>query len=156
MSWFQHQDFLSQFDGLKPVSDQIFVVDRDRLTCSGGTSTAHLAGLLVDRHIGKAQSTKRLNIMMISGAEEGGTPQPGLTLDFRAKDPLVRKALLLMQQSLDAPLSVAEMARHLDVEKRSLERHFREALGISPLSAFIDMRLSVARTCSRVPTSRLL
>jgi hypothetical protein len=36
VSWFHHADFLERFDGLKPVSDQIFVVDRDRLTCSGG------------------------------------------------------------------------------------------------------------------------
>lgn len=145
VSWFHDQDFLSQYDGLRPVSDQIFVVDRDRLTCSGGTSTAHLAAFLVDRHIGKAQSTKSLNIMMINGAEEGGTPQPGLTLDFRTKDPIVRKALLLMQQNLDAPLSIVEMARHLQVGKRCLERHFREALGTSPLGAFIEMRLLLAR-----------
>ena len=38
VSWFHHEDFLERFDGLKPVSDQIFVVDRDRLTCSGGVS----------------------------------------------------------------------------------------------------------------------
>ncbi|ACP26385.1 transcriptional regulator, AraC family [Sinorhizobium fredii NGR234] len=145
VSWFHHQDFLSQFDGLKPVSDQIFVVDRDRLTCSGGASTAHLAAFLVDRHIGKAQATKSLNIMMISGAEEGGAPQPGLTLDFKTKDPLVRKALLLMQQNLDTPLPVAEIASHLNVGKRRLERHFREELGSSPLVAFIDMRLLLAR-----------
>ncbi|MBP2239210.1 transcriptional regulator GlxA family with amidase domain [Sinorhizobium kostiense] len=145
VSWFHHQDFLSRFGGFKPVSDQIFVVDRDRLTCSGGTSTAHLAAFLVDRHIGKAQSTKSLNIMMISGAEDGATPQPGLTLDFATKDPIVRKALLLMQQSLDTPLSVADIARHLEVGKRCLERHFRDALAISPLSAFIEMRLMLAR-----------
>ena len=35
VSWFHHDDFLEQFEGLRPVSDQIFVVDRDRLTCSG-------------------------------------------------------------------------------------------------------------------------
>ncbi|WFU46821.1 GlxA family transcriptional regulator [Sinorhizobium terangae] len=145
VSWFHHQDFLSQFDGFRPISDQIFVVDRDRLTCSGGTSTAHLAAFLVDRHIGKAQSTKSLNIMMISEAEDGGTPQPGLTLSFRTKDPIVRKALLLMQQSLDTPLSVSEIARNLKVGKRCLERHFREALGTSPLTAFIEMRLLLAR-----------
>src|SRR3546814_14208808 len=34
VSWFHHADFLEQFDGLEPVSDQIFIVDRDRLTCS--------------------------------------------------------------------------------------------------------------------------
>lgn len=83
--------------------------------------------------------------MMISGAEEGGAPQPGLTLDFKTKDPLVRKALLLMQQNLDTPLPVAEIASHLNVGKRRLERHFREELGSSPLVAFIDMRLLLAR-----------
>ena len=40
VSWFHHDDFLERFDGLKPVSDQIFVVDRDRLTCSGGVPSA--------------------------------------------------------------------------------------------------------------------
>ena len=39
VSWFHHEDFLERFDGLRPVSDQIFVVDRDRLTCSGGISS---------------------------------------------------------------------------------------------------------------------
>ena len=29
VSWFHHEDFLERFDGLEPVSDQIFVVDRD-------------------------------------------------------------------------------------------------------------------------------
>ena len=43
VSWFHHDDFLEQFAGLRPVSDQIFVVDRDRLTCSGGVGSAHLA-----------------------------------------------------------------------------------------------------------------
>jgi transcriptional regulator GlxA family with amidase domain len=35
VSWFHHDDFLEQFEGLQPVSDRTFVVDRDRLTCSG-------------------------------------------------------------------------------------------------------------------------
>ena len=39
VSWFHHADFLEQFDGITPVSDQIFIVDGDRLTCSGGTSS---------------------------------------------------------------------------------------------------------------------
>ncbi|MEJ7016475.1 AraC family transcriptional regulator [Sinorhizobium meliloti] len=36
VSWFHTSDFLARFKGLHAVSDQIFVVDRDRLTCSGG------------------------------------------------------------------------------------------------------------------------
>ena len=60
VSWFHHDDFLEQFEGLESVSDRIFVVDRDRLTCSGGVSSAHLAAWLVDRHVGRAAATKSL------------------------------------------------------------------------------------------------
>lgn len=145
VSWFHHADFLEQFDGLQPVSDQIFIVDRDRLTCSGGTSTAHLAAYLVERHVGRAPAVKSLRIMMINGAEVGESPQPSPTLDLKTSDPLVRKALLLAQQNLDAPLSVNQVAKLLGISKRRLERHFRRELGNSPLAAFRDMRLSLAR-----------
>ena len=101
VSWFHHNDFLEQFDGIKPVSDQIFVVDRDRLTCSGGTSSAHLAAFLVDRHIGRAASKKSLAIMMIDEAMAAERPQPGLPLELSTADPLVRKALLTIQQRLE-------------------------------------------------------
>ena len=68
VSWFHHEDFLEQFDGLEPVSDQIFVVDRDRLTCSGGVSSAHLAAFIVERHLGRARAAKSLHIMIIDEA----------------------------------------------------------------------------------------
>lgn len=68
VSWFHHQDFLDRFETEKPVSDQIFVVDRDRLTCSGGHGAAHLAAFLVQRHISQSAAIKSLNIMMIDSA----------------------------------------------------------------------------------------
>ena len=59
--------FLERFDGLEPVSDQVFVVDRDRLTCSGGVSSAHLAASIVERHLGRA-------LIRVFRAAEGTTP----------------------------------------------------------------------------------
>ena len=53
VSWFHHEDFLERLDGLEPVSDQVFVVDRDGLTCWGGVSSAHLAAFIVERHLGR-------------------------------------------------------------------------------------------------------
>jgi transcriptional regulator GlxA family with amidase domain len=145
VSWFCHADFLEQFDGLEPVSDQIFVVDRDRLTCAGGASSAHLAACLVEKHVGRAQATKSLHIMIIDDALRPEKPQPGAPLDFSVQDPLVRRALLLMQQRIDAPLSVADLARQTGAGKRRIERRFRAALGTSPQAAFLDIRLSFAR-----------
>ena len=144
VSWFHHEDFLERFDGLKPVSDQIFVVDRDRLTCSGGLSAAHLAAFIVKRHLGTARAAKSLHIMIIdeAAAEE---PQPGMPLALVTEDALVRRALLAMQQSIDAPLSIGRVVAQLGVSRRKLERHFRDALGMTPLEADRLIRVEQAK-----------
>lgn len=144
VSWFHHADFLEQFDGLKPVSDQIFIIDRDRLTCSGGASSAHLAAHLVEKHVGRAQARKSLHIMIIDDALRAEKPQPGIPLDLKTDDALVKKALLLMQQTIDTPLSVGETARRLGVSRRRLERHFQQAVGMSPTLACKIIRLEHA------------
>lgn len=144
VSWFHHSDFLEQFEGLNPVSDQIFVVDRDRITCSGGVSSAHLGAYLVEKHIGRAQASKSLHIMIIDDALQAEVPQPGIRLDMKTKDPLVRRALLIMQQNIDTPITVQEIARRLGRSKRQIERHFRLALETSPQAAFLTIRLSFA------------
>ncbi|MCF3975028.1 GlxA family transcriptional regulator [Paracoccus salsus] len=145
VSWFHHNDFLEQFEGLHPVSDRIFVVDRDRLTCSGGASSAHLAAFLVDRHIGKAAAQKSLHIMIIDTAMAADEPQPGLPLELKTDDPLVRRALLILQQNMDAPLTVSQIAARLQVSRRKLERHFGSSLGVAPSEAFLLVRLSQVR-----------
>ncbi|MBT9386452.1 GlxA family transcriptional regulator [Pseudooceanicola sp. CBS1P-1] len=144
VSWFHHDDFLDQFEGITPVSDRIFVVDRERLTCSGGASSAHLAAWLVDRHIGRAAARKSLNIMIIDEVLAADDPQPGVPLELKTRDPLVRRALALIQQNLDSPPRVSEVADRLDVSRRKLERHFREALGLAPGDAFLRVRLAQA------------
>lgn len=144
VSWFHHADFLEQFDGLKPVSDQIFIVDRDRLTCSGGASSAHLAAHLVEKHVGRAEARKSLHIMIIDDALRAEKPQPGIPLDLATDDVLVKKALRLMQQNIDAPLTGEEVANRLGANRRRLERHFQRTLGMAPMLAGKIMRLEHA------------
>lgn len=145
VSWFHSADFLGQFQGLDHVSDQIFIVDRDRLTCSGGASSAHLAAYLVEKHVGRSQANKSLHIMIIDGVLQADKPQPGMPISLRTDDPLVQRALLIMQQHIDTPLSVSKIAQRMGHNKRQLERHFRAALNISPQAAFLGLRLELAR-----------
>ncbi len=145
VSWFHHNDYLERYDGLVPVSDRIFVVDRDRLTCSGGASAAHLAAFLVERHVGGRAARKSLHILIIDDAMPADEPQPVLPPDLGTRDALVRRALLAMQQELEDPPGIARVAAALGVGRRKLERHFAEALGISPAEAFLRLRLAQAR-----------
>ena len=144
VSWFHHADFLEQFAGLVPVSDRIFIIDRDRLTCSGGASSAHLAAALVGRHVGDAAAHKSLQIMIIDEALRGEKSQPGVAIGLPTTDDVARRALLQMHQHLEAPLSIDEVARRLGVGRRSLERHFDKAFGRSPGDCYLAMRLEQA------------
>ena len=141
VSWFHHQDFVDRFDSARPVSDQIFVVDRDRLTCSGGHSAAHLAAFLVSRHIGASAAVKSLNIMMIDDPLSGERPQPGPQFAHRPRDVLVKRAVLRMQQNIETPLSVDQIAEGLEVGRRTLERRFLGDLGRTPHQVYLDLRL---------------
>ncbi|MEM0906341.1 MAG: GlxA family transcriptional regulator [Pseudomonadota bacterium] len=145
VSWFHRDDFLESFGGVEPVSDQIFVVDRDRITCSGGASSAHLAAHLVARHVGEGAARKSLNIMMIDEAMAAEKPQPerlpGLTTD----DALVRRALKIMADALPATLTVERLAHRLGLSRRQLERRFQSALSLSPGAAARRVRLSAAK-----------
>ena len=144
VSWFHHQDFIDRFEDETPVADQIFVVDRDRLTCSGGQGAAHLAAHLVQRHIGKSAAIKSLNIMMIEDALSGERPQPGQLLAQRASDPLVKRAVLKMQQNIEVPKPIEDIARELGVGRRTLERHFLSDLRQSPLRIYAELRIERA------------
>ncbi|WP_410217960.1 GlxA family transcriptional regulator [Paracoccus sp. (in: a-proteobacteria)] len=144
VSWFHHQDFLDRFDSERPVSDQIFVVDRDRLTCSGGHGAAHLAAFLVQRHIGQSAAIKSLNIMMIDDALSGQRAQPGQTLARQARDELVKRAVLKMQQNVELPRTVDDLAEDLGVGRRTLERRFQADLGRSPRMIYLEIRIERA------------
>ena len=146
VSWFHYADFRAEFAGIQPVSDKIFVVDRNRLTCSGGANTAHIAAHLVERHLGKAAAEKSLQIMLFDGVHLGDSPQPAPPAFAGVEDALVVKALNLMQQHIEIPLSIQQIADRLEASRRSLERRFQLAVSESPAKAYLGLRLSRAQT----------
>ncbi|AZO03803.1 GlxA family transcriptional regulator [Mesorhizobium sp. M7A.F.Ca.CA.001.09.2.1] len=154
VSWFHNSDFLRLFDGLQAVSDQIYVVDRDRLTCSGGASAAHLAAFLVERHLGKALAAKSLRIMMFNEAAKGETAQPTGRLEVVVRDEVLKRAVLLMQHHLEVPLTIARLAGKLKLSRRLIERRFRSELRTSPQAIYTQIRLDHARhLLQRTPKS---
>ncbi len=155
VSWFHHGDFVEQFDGLHPISDRIFVVDRDRLTCAGGANSAHLAAWLVEKHVGSAQALKSLRIMGFDEAEKPDKSQPGIPLNFTTSVAPVRKALLLMQQSLDTPMSIAEIAKRIGSSRRQLERQFQMEFSSTPTAISRTIRLDHAEWLLRTTTKTI-
>ncbi len=144
VSWFHHDDFVEYFEGINPVSDQIFVVDRNRITCSGGTSSAHVAAYLVEKHVNPSMARESLKIMIIDQRFPEETGQPGLPAELDTTDVIVRRALLHFQQNAYRHCPVDEIASALGVGRRKLERKFQTCLGMTPGTAGRQLRMLLA------------
>ena len=72
-------------------------------------------------------------------------PQPMPSLAREARDERVRRAILIMESHLSAPLSVARIAGEAGLSARQLARRFRGEMGISPAAVYRAMRLDYGR-----------
>lgn len=144
--WFHYQDFMHEFPDHDAVADQLFLVDRDRITCSGGTNVADLAVWMIDRHIGPAHARKTQHILQLSrvrGAADA-QPHPPMQAEEAGADEQVGRALLIMEQNLGAPLTTREIARRVGLTSRTMERRFQHAVGLAPAEAYRKLRLRYA------------
>jgi transcriptional regulator GlxA family with amidase domain len=127
------------------VSNQMFVVDRDRLTCAGGTSVVHLAAYLIEKAIGRASAVKALRIMIEEQPLPSRTLQPEEVLSVRSTDSVVHKAMLLLEQQLHVSLPIEQLCEPLGIGRRQLERRFQRDVGLSPAEYRQKLRLERAR-----------
>ncbi len=149
VSWYHFRDFAEEFPDQEVVADRMFVVDGDRITCSGGGGSADLASFLIERHFNHGQALKARQVMLLDGARQGNDIQPHPPLDDAimgtVTDKRVRQALLLMEQRLSDPMPIHELAGRLKLSTRHVERLFQDVVGAKPRAVYRTMRLRHAR-----------
>jgi len=145
VSWFHREEFAAEFPECRVLSNQMFVVDRDRLTCAGGTSVVHLAAYLIEKTIGRSRAVKALRIMIEEQPMPSRTLQPEEVLSEQSTDTVVHKAMLLLEQQLQSPASIGQLCEPLGIGRRQLERRFRRDIGLSPAEYRQKLRVERAR-----------
>ncbi|MEN9903762.1 MAG: hypothetical protein RLZZ555_327 [Pseudomonadota bacterium] len=144
VSWFHREEFERAFPHCRVTSKQMYVVDRDRMTCAGGTSVVHLAAYLIEQRIGRASAVKALRIMLEDQPLPSRALQPESVLTHKARDPEVHKAMLLIEQHMQKPGPVSQCYELLGVGQRQLERRFQLDIGMSPAQYRTQLRLQRA------------
>lgn len=147
VSWFHYWDFVERFphvDERDLVADRLFVIDRRRITCSGGRASIDVAAAILLRHVEATIVRKALRILLVDDAQKGNAPQPHPPGLEPATHPKVRRAILLMEQHIGEPLSLPELARRLEVSVRQLERLFTTETGRSPGAYARQIRIRMA------------
>lgn len=128
------------------VTGARYVVDRNRITCGGATTVLDLMLSLLREQVGDvlALDVMRLFIYDSERAAEGAQ-QGALQAPFAARAPIVASAIATMEQAIEAPLPLDEVARRAGCSQRKLERAFTRALGLTPQRYYQYLRLSAAR-----------
>lgn len=145
ISWYHYRDFMEEFDDQIPIADQLYVIDGDRITCSGGLGGAYLAAHLIERRLGAASAQKALHILLIDRGKPGETAQPAPPVQAISDDERISKSLVIMEQNVSHPIRIAQIAQRMEVSHRQLERLFKLKLGTPPQTIYLKMRLRHAR-----------
>ena len=127
-------------------SSELFVVDRDRLTCSGGTAPLDLMCTLI-RHKGGQSLAADVSAQFIVDRIRDQHDHQHIPLLARVgtgHESLI-DAALAMEMHIEHPRPLDELAAELGVSLRHLERLFKRYLGSTPAQYYLDLRLRRAR-----------
>lgn len=143
--WEALSAFREQFQRITVV-DEPMVVDRTRLTCAGGVSTLNLMLHIVAQRQGpglaRAVVREVYHDNMGAAASDRSAAQARQT---RIYHPRVTRAVREMEANLDAPLSLAGLAKRANLSRRQLSRLFVDEVGDSPMRHYRKLRLERAR-----------
>lgn len=145
VSWFHHDEFLSEFPTLRVHTDRRFVIDRDRTTCAGGTSVVHLAAHLIEKHCSREQAIKSLRILIEDTPLPYNAWQPEAIVTRPARDSLVREAMMMIEQRLAETRPLSRLLEPLGISMRQIERRFVSDVGLTPRMYRLRLRLARAK-----------
>jgi transcriptional regulator GlxA family with amidase domain len=128
------------------ISDQLFSIDRDRFTCSGGTAPLDLMCHLIERRLGPKIS-QLVSEQFILDRVRTDTDRQYVPL--RAQVGVSHRGLIrvahLMEQNIEKPLSLQAIAKASGLSRRQIERLFKRDLNCVPKRYYLEMRLKRAR-----------
>ena len=143
--WEYHDSFMEEFPEVNLVRN-VFVSDEKHLTASGGTATADLMLHLIEQDHGFDLSVAVAD-QMVYNAVRNATAEQRVSLQSRngMRNTHLVRAIQIMQDHLEYPISPSLIAEQIGISTRQLERLFGKYLNASPKKYFMEMRLERAR-----------
>lgn len=128
------------------LNDQVFSIDRDRFTASGGTAPLDLMlnliqlkhGLRISQQVSEQFVLERVR----SDRDRQYVP---LRAQVGSSHGNMIRVAQLMEENIEKPLSLERIAHSTGLSRRQIERLFRRHLDCVPKRYYLEMRLRRAR-----------
>ncbi len=143
--WENLTSFSEEFPEIE-VSSDLYEIDRDRITCSGGTAALDMMLYLISRQHGEMLANQVSEQFIHDRIRE---PHDHQRMELRTRigvsHPKLIIAISQMEANLEEPISQTELASFSDISTRQMERLFRKYLNNTPTRYYLMLRLQRAR-----------
>ncbi|MDV7144872.1 GlxA family transcriptional regulator [Tropicimonas sp. TH_r6] len=140
----EHFEALREWSETLLLERRLFVIDRDRATCAGGSAPLDMMHAMIRAEHGAELASAVSDWFIHTGIRAAEAPQRARNPQGRTLHHTTATALDLMESQLADPFPVARIARLVGASERQLQRHFSEDLGQSVAQTWLEMRLAKA------------
>jgi transcriptional regulator GlxA family with amidase domain len=142
----EHAAALTEISPSLPIERSLYVIDRDRVTCAGGTAPMDLMHALIAEHHGPDLARRVSDWFMHTEIRPSGGPQrAGRVARYHTTDATILRAIEAMENHVADPLELRQLASIAGVSLRQLNRQFRTKIGQSTMRFYRYLRLEKAR-----------
>jgi transcriptional regulator GlxA family with amidase domain len=128
------------------VTDELFEIDGNRFTCSGGTAALDMMLSMIAKDHGRELATKVAeNFIHERIRDQHDHQRMNLRTRLNISHPKLLRVIEMMQENLEEPLARSELAERTGLSTRQLERLFRKYLDRTPTRFYLELRLDKAR-----------
>jgi len=143
--WEDFDDLSRAYPQVNMVRER-FVIDGKRITTGGSLPTLDLMLELIRRAHGYSLALEVSRLFIYEQERtRGDLLQVPAIGNMRIVDTRVQTAVKLMEESVEAPLSLARIAKRAGISIRHLQDLFRETMGVAPHAHYLALRLNAAR-----------
>ena len=141
----EHAAALAEISPSLMIERSLYVIDRDRVTCAGGTAPMDLMHALIAQHHGAVFARLVSDWFLHTDIRPSGGPQRGgLVARVGTTSAAVLDAVEAMESHVADPLTLTDLARIAGVSPRQLNRLFAARLGCPAMRYYRDLRLAKA------------
>ena len=146
----EHAQALAEISPHLMIDRTLYVIDRDRVTCAGGTAPLDLMHALIAGHHGAPFARLVSDWFMHTEIRPSIGPQRGGLVDrVGSTNATILDAVDAMESNVAEPLGLENLAMAAGVSARQLNRLFREKLGRSTMGYYRELRLDKAQSLLR-------
>ena len=143
--WENHDSFLEEFEEVD-LTKSVFVVDGNRMTTAGGTSSIDLMlKIIADDHGEKLANAVADQLIYSTIRTDQDTQRLSVPTRIGVRHPKLSQVIQMMESNIEEPISPSVLAKDVGMSTRQLERLFRRYLNRSPKRYYMELRLQKAR-----------